>query len=57
MTHEERLEKLYRMLKARTNHKGEPLPNFGPNVAAIKAEIAKLEERSTYAGIEWPEGS
>lgn len=53
----ERLEKLHRMLTARTNAKGEPLPNFGPNVAAIKAEIAKLEERSTYAGIEWPEGS
>lgn len=57
MSHEERLEKLHRMLKARTNNNGEPLPNFGQNVAAIRAEIAKLEERSTYAGIEWPEGS
>lgn len=47
MSHEQRLDKLYRMLAARTNHNGEPLPNFGPNVAAIRKEIERLEERLT----------
>ena len=36
----ERLEKLRRMLAAR-----EGQPNFSENVAAIKAEIARLEAR------------
>lgn len=47
MSHEARIDKLYRMLKARTNHNGEPMPNYGPNVEAIRAEIRKLEERLT----------
>jgi hypothetical protein len=47
VTHSDRLDHLYKLLKARTKHGGEPLPNFGPNVAAIRAEIEKLEERLT----------
>jgi hypothetical protein len=38
----DRLAKLQRMLKARTQG-GEPLKNYGDNVAAIRAEIARLE--------------
>lgn len=42
-----RLEKLRAMLAARTrlNAEGkvEPMPGFAENVAAIKAEIARLE--------------
>lgn len=51
MSHAERLDRLYRMLRARTKANGEPLPNFGPNVAALKAEIRKLEERITTASL------
>lgn len=39
---DDRLTKLRRMLKARTQG-GEPLKNYGENVAAIRAEIARLE--------------
>lgn len=39
---DDRLAKLRRMLAARTS-KGEPLKNYGENVAAIRAEIARLE--------------
>lgn len=40
MTHEARLDKLRRMLAARDGQ-----PNFAENVAAIRAEIARLEAR------------
>lgn len=55
MTHESRLDKLYRMLKARTDHEGKALPNYGQNVAAIRAEIEKLEERLTSIALLQPE--
>ena len=51
----ERIEQLRKKLAARLDGTGKPYPGYSQNVAAIKAEIAKLEERSTYAGIEWPE--
>lgn len=38
-----RLDDLKAKLKARTNPAGEPLPNYGENVAAIRTEIARLE--------------
>lgn len=41
----DRLTKLRAMLKARTNGKGEPLPNYGENVTALRAEIERLESR------------
>lgn len=48
MTHADRLDHLYKLLKARTKHDGQPLnANYAPNVAAIKAEIEKREERLT----------
>lgn len=47
MDHNDHLDKLYRLLKARTDHEGKALPNYAPNAAAIKAEIEKLEERLT----------
>lgn len=47
MSHDARLDKLYAMLKARTDREGKALPNYAENVAAIKAEIRKLEERLT----------
>lgn len=43
--HTSRIIKLQRMLKARTDHDGKALPNFAENVAAIRAEIAKLQAR------------
>lgn len=39
----ERIADLKRKLNARTDGRGEPLPNYGENVAAIRAEIARLE--------------
>lgn len=42
-THQERrLEKLQRMLKARTRHDGTPKPGFSSNVASIRAQIEQL---------------
>lgn len=38
-----RLDSLKRKLKARTGPDGKPLPNYAENVAALKAEIARLE--------------
>lgn len=52
MTHEDRLTKLRRMLKARTDHDGKALPNFAENVAAIRTEIIKLEARIGTVGEE-----
>lgn len=55
MTHETRLDHLYRLLKARTKHDGQPLNvNYAPNVAAIQAEIEKLEERLTSIALLQP---
>jgi hypothetical protein len=54
VSHDDRLEHLYRLLNARTKQdplgSGRRVPlnaNFAPNVAAIQAEIEKLEERLT----------
>ena len=48
MSHDARLDRLYAMLKARTKPNGEPISaNYGPNVASLRAEIEKLEERLT----------
>jgi hypothetical protein len=54
VSHDARLDHLYRLLNARTkpdpNGSGTRVPinaNFAPNVAAIQAEIEKLEERLT----------
>lgn len=44
-THEmRRLQKLMDRLQARTNHEGSPLPGYKQNVAALRAEIAQLQE-------------
>ncbi len=51
----ERLAKLEKMLKARIDGTGKPYPGYGQNVEAIRKEIEKLEQRITYAEIEWPE--
>ena len=54
MTHDDRLDHLYRLEKARTKPNpdgtGERVPinaNFAPNVRAIRDEIEKLEMRLT----------
>lgn len=45
MSHEDRLAQLRKMLRARTDGRGEALKNYADNVSAIKAEIARLEAR------------
>lgn len=39
-----RMEKLADRLRARTDHEGNPLPGYRQNVAAIRAEIAEIQE-------------
>ncbi len=51
----DRLDKLRAKLAARLDGSGKPYPGYAQNVAAIRAEIEKLEERLTYSEIEWPE--
>ncbi len=41
----DRLTQVRAMLKACTNGKGEALPQYGERVAAIRAEIERLEGR------------
>lgn len=41
---ERRIEKLQRLLKARTRHDGTARPGFEQNVASIRAEIETLTE-------------
>lgn len=55
MTRQYRLTLLHDKLKARLDGTGKPYPGYAQNVEAIRKEIEKLEERSTYAGMEWPE--
>lgn len=56
MSHETRLDKLYRLLKARTKPDGTAInTNYAPNVAMIRAEIDKLEERLTSIALLQPE--
>lgn len=45
MSHEDRLIHLRKMLRARTDGRGEAMANYAENVNAIKAEIARLEAR------------
>lgn len=45
MSHEDRLTDLRKKLRARTDGRGDPMPNYGENVAAIRAEIARIEAR------------
>jgi hypothetical protein len=40
---EPRIDVLRRRLAARTDSDGKPLPGFAENVAAIKAEITRME--------------
>lgn len=53
----ERIDQLRAKLKARIDGTGKPYPGYAQNVEMIRREIMKLEERSTYAGIEWPDAS
>lgn len=39
----ERIADLRKKLRARTDGRGDALPNYGENVAAIRAEIERLE--------------
>lgn len=51
----DRLSKLQAMLAARLDGTGKPYAGFAQNVAMIRREIEKLEERLTYSEVEWPE--
>lgn len=50
-----RIEQLHAKLAARIDGTGKPYPGFAQNVAMIRKEIEKLEERLTYSQVEWPE--
>ena len=39
-----RIEQLAQRLQSRTDRHGEPLPGYKENVAAIRAEMAQLQE-------------
>lgn len=49
-----RIAVLENRLKARVDGTGKPYPGYAQNVAAIRKEMEKLEERLTYSEIEWP---
>lgn len=57
MSRDERIEQLRAKLAARLDGTGKPYAGFAQNVAMIRKEIEKLEERLTYSEVEWPEGS
>ena len=40
-----RIEQLAERLRGRTDKHGEPLPGYKENVAAIRAEMAQLQEK------------
>lgn len=44
-----RLEQLIKKLQARTDHEGNPMPGFTQNVAALRAEIAIMQENMEAA--------
>lgn len=54
VSHDDRLNKLRAMLAARLDGTGKPYAGFAQNVAMIRREIEKLEERLTYSEVEWP---
>lgn len=43
--YQSRMEKLTQRLQARTDHEGNPLAGYRQNVAALRAEIAILQEK------------
>jgi hypothetical protein len=45
-----RMERVTQMLRARTDADGNALPGFKQNVAAIRAELAQLQENIDKAG-------
>lgn len=44
----ERIDKLAKRLKARTQRDGKPLPGYEQNVAQIRAELEQLSLRADY---------
>lgn len=48
-----RMDRVTQMLRARTDSDGNALPGFKQNVAAIRAEIAQLQEQMAEAGVKY----
>lgn len=46
-----RMERVTQMLRARTDADGNAMPGFKQNVAAIRAELAQLQEQIDQAGV------